>query len=145
MKRILFLSILIFTLYLQSSAQRRFPDELVSRIQGKTKLVDIMREVNNYYDFGRQNVEREPGEDEFESNDYHWWKKWEYWARRRLNPDGTLADYKGMNYLARKDVEARFGEQLRKAEAAHKNSPPIDDRNTSRQAAHQNIMGIESS
>ena len=145
MKRILFLSILIFTLYLQSSAQRRFPDELVSRIQGKTKLVDIMREVNNYYDFGRKNVEREPGEDEFESNDYHWWKKWEYWARRRLNPDGTLADYKGMNYLARKDVEARFGEQLRKAEAAHKNSPPIDDRNTNRQAANQNIMGIESS
>ena len=143
MKRLLFLIILFFSFHLQSSAQRRFPDELVNRLQGKTKPADIMNEVNLYYDFGRANNVKEPGEDDFESNDYHWWKKWEYWARRRLNPDGTLADYKAMNYLAWQNVEARFGPQLRQAEETFKNLPPLDDRVQNPQA--NRTEGIESS
>lgn len=128
MKRILFLSIVFFSIHLQSPAQRRFPDELVRQLQGRTRLADIMDVVNRYYDFGRANIQKEFGEDDFESNDYEWWKKWEYWARRRQKPDGTLADHRTMNYLARQDVESRFGPQLREAKEAFRNSAPLDDR-----------------
>ncbi len=114
-------------------AQRRFPAELVRNIQGKTRLADIMKEVNRYYDFGRVNITKSPGEDDFESNDYEWWKKWEYWARRRLNPDGTLADYKTLNFQAKKTVDAKFGPQLKQAAESLKNSSPPDEQNAGKQ------------
>ena len=101
MKKILFLGILFLFIHTLLLAQRRVPQELIIKIQGKTKLADIMTEVNRYYDFGRANIQKSPGEDDFESNDYEWWKKWEYWERRRLNPDGTLADYRTLNFLKR--------------------------------------------
>ena len=133
MKQILFLIIVFLLMQFQSLAQRRFPDELLRQIQGKTKLADIMDAVNRYYDFGRANIVKEPGEDDFESNDYEWWKKWEYWARRRQNPDGTLADYRAMNYLAMQHVEAKFGPQLKQAAESFKNLPALDDRVQNRQ------------
>ncbi len=129
MKQILFLIIVYLSIHSNSLAQRRFPEELARRLQGKTKLVDIMKEVNGYYDFGRANIVKEPGENDFESNDYEWWRKWEYWAKRRQNPDGTLADFRAMNYLAKKEVEAKFGQQLKQAAQSFKTMPPIDDRN----------------
>jgi photosystem II stability/assembly factor-like uncharacterized protein len=116
MKKIFLLSV-FFLLGITVFAQRKIPAELQTRLQGKTKVVDIMREVNRYYDFGRANVTNEQGgEEEWEGNDYQWWKKWEYWAMRRLNPDGTLANYRSKNYQAQQEVNNRFGALLEEAE-----------------------------
>lgn len=116
MKR-LFLITVFFFLGITVFAQRKIPAALQARLQGKTKVADIMREVNQYYDYGRANVQDEQGrEEEWEGNDYQWWKKWEYWAIRRLNPDGTLANYRAKNYQAQQDVNNRFGAVLQEAE-----------------------------
>lgn len=110
-----------------SFGQRRFPQELQKRLQGKTILAEIMSEVNQYYDFGKANITREPGEDEFESNDYEWWKKWEYWAKRHLDANGRLADAKTLNYLAKLEVEAKFSKELNDAADYFNNLSPRSD------------------
>jgi photosystem II stability/assembly factor-like uncharacterized protein len=109
----LFLLVSIFSLtWFNSHGQRRIPPELNARLTGKTKVVDIMAEVESYYDYGRANIPAgDPGD--FEYNDYEWWKKWEYWAMRRLLPDGKLADHRAMNYLAKQETETKFGNQMR--------------------------------
>lgn len=112
-----FLAAIVFMLGISANAQRKIPPVLQSRLEGKTKVVDIMQVVNEYYDYGRANVTNEQGEEEeWEGNDYSWWKKWEYWAMRRLNPDGTLANHRAKNYLAQQDVNNRFGGELQSAE-----------------------------
>jgi hypothetical protein len=100
------------------SAQRNIPPELEQRLQGKTKVTDIMKEVNRYYDYGKTNIaQKEDGEEEdWEGNDCHWWKKWEYWAMRRQNPDGSLANHRSKNYQAQKEVDRKHGAALRQAE-----------------------------
>lgn len=104
-------------------AQRKIPPELERNLQGKTRVTDIMREVNLYYDYGRKNVSEYPGQEyEFEANDYQWWKKWEYWAIRRQNPDGTLANYRVRNYLAQQQTDQKFGNELRTAEQQFRQS-----------------------
>lgn len=116
MKKIFF-AVVVFMLGISVNAQRKIPAELQTRLQGKTKVVDIMQVINEYYDYGRANVTNEQGEEEeWEGNDYNWWKKWEYWAMRRLNPDGTLANFRARNYLAQEDVNRRFGSQLQAAD-----------------------------
>ena len=116
MKRIAFSAILLL---LASSllAQRHVPPELESRLRGKRKVADIMQVINQYYDFGRVNTHVDgEDEDDWEGNDYAWWVKWSYWAMRRLNPDGTLANHRVKNYQAQQDVDARYGSALRNAE-----------------------------
>ncbi|NOT50169.1 MAG: hypothetical protein HOP10_02720 [Chitinophagaceae bacterium] len=127
MKRIIFLIIVFSISYLQSGAQRRLPQDLAEQLRGKRTVAEVMDVVDRYYDFGRK-VTKEPDEDEFESNDYHWWKKWAYWAKKRVNPDGTLPDYQKLNYQALQDVQSKFGQQLQQAKEYFKNQPPLDDR-----------------
>ncbi|MDB5202865.1 MAG: hypothetical protein JWQ27_2274 [Ferruginibacter sp.] len=116
MKRLLLFIMAICGLCLAAVAQRNSPPELLQRLVGKTRVTDVMREVNQYYDFGRAHLSDEGNdEDDFEGNDYDWWRKWEYWAMRRLLPNGDLANYKALNYLAAQQVEARFGQQLQDA------------------------------
>jgi photosystem II stability/assembly factor-like uncharacterized protein len=115
MKQILF--VIAFTCTVAGSfAQRKVPAELQTRLEGKTKVRDIMREVESYYDSGRRYVPSNSIQ-EFESNNYHWWKKWEYWAMRRMNADGKIADYKWKNYQALQSVESSFAAELLKARA----------------------------
>ncbi len=122
MKKIYFLFMMILA-GLSVSAQRKFPPELERRLQGKSKVVDIMQEVNQYYDFGKANITSENGlEEEWEGNDYQWWKKWEYWAMRRLNPDGTLGDHRARNFVAQNEVNAKFGNILKTAEENFRNN-----------------------
>ena len=63
MKKIYFLFMMILA-GLSVSAQRKFPPELERRLQGKSKVVDIMQEVNQYYDFGKANITSENGLEE---------------------------------------------------------------------------------
>ncbi len=122
MKKYLFAAI-FFLLGLSANAQRKIPQELQIRLQNKTKVVDIMREVNEYYDFGKANLQNEQGgEEEWEGNDYNWWKKWEYWAMRRLNPDGTLGNHRRRNAVAQDDINRRFGTELETAAQSFRNN-----------------------
>jgi photosystem II stability/assembly factor-like uncharacterized protein len=116
MKKLLI--ILTFSLLcFYAKAQRNFPPELERMLQGKTKVVDIMHEVNKYYDFGKKNVTNQSGEsDDWEGNDFHWWKKWEYWAMRRLNANGELVNHRKKNYEAQQQIDTKFGNTLKNAE-----------------------------
>jgi photosystem II stability/assembly factor-like uncharacterized protein len=128
MKKQLILFILNIFFVTTSIAQRNFPLELQQNLQGKTKVVDIMKEVNKYYDFGRKNVQNQDGvEDDWEGNDYHWWKKWEYWAMRRMNKDGELVNHRKKNYQAQQQVDTRFGNVLRTAEQEFKQNYQAPD------------------
>jgi hypothetical protein len=113
MKRIYFLMLMTMLFNIAADAQRNVPAELERRIAGKTKVVDIMREVNAYYDNGRANISQNANDDDdFEGNDYDWWKKWEYWAVRRLMPNGDIANHRALNNQALAETEARWGNQL---------------------------------
>jgi hypothetical protein len=114
MKRIYFLTLMTLLFNIAANAQRNVPAELERRIAGKTKVVDIMREVNAYYDNGRANISTNANDEDhdFEGNDYDGWKKWEYWAMRRLMPNGDLANHSALNIAALEQTEARWGNQL---------------------------------
>ncbi len=123
-KLLLILSLSI--IYLYTNAQRNFPPELERMLQGKTKVLDIMQEVNKYYDFGKKNIKNQDGEeDDWEGNDYQWWKKWEYWAMRRMNADGSLANHRKKNYEAQQLIDSKFGNVLRTAEQDFKQNYQI--------------------
>ena len=111
MKRILIIVVLFCCCSSILKAQRNLPPELERNLQGKTKVEDIMNTVRNYYGILRGDNLTNEG-DQFENNEYHWWQKWEYWAMRRLLPNGKLADYKTLNYLAAEKTEAKFAAQL---------------------------------
>ncbi|MES2776184.1 MAG: sialidase family protein [Bacteroidota bacterium] len=116
MKQI-FILLLLFVFVQKISAQRNIPPALEARLQGKNKVTDIMREVNAYYDFGRANLApKGSSETDWEGNDYHWWKKWEYWAIKRMYPDGTLAPHQSLNYDARIKTELKHYPALRSTE-----------------------------
>ncbi|MFZ4058229.1 MAG: WD40/YVTN/BNR-like repeat-containing protein [Ferruginibacter sp.] len=107
--------ILLFLLYTslnEVQAQRKIPEALQRQLIGKTKVVDIMHEVELYYQNGTANLGVAGDEEAFEGNDYDRWKKWEYWAMRRLNPDGTLANFNKKNYEATEQVKTQFATQL---------------------------------
>lgn len=97
-------------------AQRNIPPELARRLEGKSRVVDIMQEVHAYYDYGRANMGAFGAEEQFEGSEYQRWKKWEYWAMRRLNPDGTLANWRKKNYEGQLQANQRFAAQLDSAE-----------------------------
>ena len=116
MKRILSIVLLLCAGAISGQAQRNLPPELEQRLRGKTNVEEIMSTVRNYYGIVRG--DNTDAGDQFESNEYHWWQKWEYWAMRRLLPNKTLADYKALNYLAAEAVDARFADKLIPARAA---------------------------
>jgi photosystem II stability/assembly factor-like uncharacterized protein len=66
------------------------PKDLETRLAGKTRLADIMKEVEAYYDYGKapmlQNAE---GRESFE-NAYIHWKRFEQFHANRLQPDGSI-------------------------------------------------------
>ncbi|MEO7313348.1 MAG: hypothetical protein ABIX01_23395 [Chitinophagaceae bacterium] len=115
MKTLVFL-LSAFIFLQETAAQRNIPPALEARLEGKSKLADIMKEVNSFYDNGRKNVASNGDEDNWEGNDYNWWKKWEYWAIKRLMPDGTIAPYQSLNYDARIKTELKHYDALRSTE-----------------------------
>jgi photosystem II stability/assembly factor-like uncharacterized protein len=112
LQKIVLAAVLVGGMFISTYAQKNIPPALAQRLEGKTKVVDIMQEVNAFYDYGRAIPNAADAEEAFEGNEYKRWKKWEYWAMRRLNPDGTLANFKKANYLAIQQTEQRFAQQL---------------------------------
>lgn len=82
------LSVLIFISFI-SFAQN--PNELKQRLAGKTKLTDIMKEVDLFYkdEQGKSLIPTNNGEKEFENN-YLRWMRWEYYQSSRLDEEGRI-------------------------------------------------------
>lgn len=95
------LSVLIFISFI-SFAQN--PNELKQRLAGKTKLTDIMKEVDLFYkdEQGKSLIPTDNGEKEFENN-YLRWMRWEYYQSSRLDEEGRILPnvnrkiYEGLN------------------------------------------------
>jgi len=68
------------------------PAELAVKLQGKTKFVEIMNEVDKYY--RTQNYHS----DKKLFSEYKKWNRWAWWASRHLNRDGEI-DYNPARYL----------------------------------------------
>lgn len=86
------LAILPVLLFYFMAFGQKVPAGLQQRLAGKTKLADIMKEVDQFYDFGRSpsllKAGQNPGE-EFE-NDYIHWKRFEYLNASRLDAEGNI-------------------------------------------------------
>lgn len=89
----------------------QIPDALETRLRGKERLADIMREVDDYYRQrqGTTPVRRqEPAEEDLEGckeckegadREYQHWKRWEYFHRSRLTDDGRVQNVAARNFL----------------------------------------------
>jgi photosystem II stability/assembly factor-like uncharacterized protein len=123
MKKIVLINCLLL-LAVMVQAQKDIPAELERRLQGKARVADIMAEVHAYYDYGRAHRQESESrdEEEFEGSSYDWWRKWEYWAMKRMNPDGTLANHKARDFRAIQEVDARFGNQVNAAMQSLRNA-----------------------
>lgn len=99
-----------------ANAQRQIPRALQQRIQGKTKLADIMQEVDAYYDEGKRNIEHNAGEGEEESNEYIRWKRWEWWMRSHLDAQGNIIkNYNQLNYQALQAEDRKWASTIQQS------------------------------
>ena len=109
-------------------SQKNIPTELQRRLAGKRKVADIMHEVDQFYNYGRDSrMGSNVSEEEFEKDPYQQWKRWEYTAVRRLNEQGELADYETLNQLAKSQVDSIYGRQLRQARQVFDRAPAINE------------------
>ena len=82
MKQIMIIVLLVFFSSIVS-AQRILPPALQQQLAGKRQVRDIMSTVRSYYNVNQADGNSYEG-DQFENSEFYWWKRWEYWAMRRL-------------------------------------------------------------
>ncbi|MES2774019.1 MAG: 3-coathanger stack domain-containing protein [Bacteroidota bacterium] len=93
-----------FVFFQQSSAQPggdKIPATLKTRLVGKTRLKEIMKEVDAFYQAEKllEAQKKTAGthdsdEEEEEENAYLHWKRWEWYMSGRLGPNGEFVDVK---------------------------------------------------
>ena len=73
-------------------AQKNLPTALAARLQGKTTVQEIMKEVDAYYE-GEGKAQRSKIKDEerFE-DDYVFWKRWEWWMLSHVDGEGEFVN-----------------------------------------------------
>lgn len=106
--RILILLLILFSSKLLFA--QKVPPALQQRLVGKTRLVDIMREVDLFYENGRSPILRRitaDGKEDFE-NDYIHWKRFEYFHASRLDSNGNV----------RRDIARKIWEGLNEYKAS---------------------------
>lgn len=88
MKKLIHILLFIFA---ANTVQAQIPDALKQRLQNKTKLTEIMAEVEDFYKDQKEALveAKNNSEEEFE-NDYLRWKRWEYYNASRLDEEGRL-------------------------------------------------------
>ena len=88
MKKIIFILLLSFVV---NAVHSQVPDALKQRLEGKTRLSDIMTEVEDFYknDKDAGQLINKTTEKEFENN-YLRWKRWEYYQGSRLDENGNV-------------------------------------------------------
>lgn len=98
------------------------PAALQQKIQGKKNLASIMKEVEEFYTEEQREQEAQrntPGhEEEFES-DLLQWKRWEYFNKTRLKPNGDLEDIAAKTLTAWEKVNAKYGPASRVASGSN--------------------------
>ncbi|MES2772911.1 MAG: 3-coathanger stack domain-containing protein [Bacteroidota bacterium] len=81
---------LLFVNFSVLAWSQKVPASLQQRLAGKTKLVDIMKEVDLFYDFGRSPLLKNNQEGEEFENAYIHWKRFEYLNASRLDANGNI-------------------------------------------------------
>jgi len=72
-------------------AGQEIPPALQKQLEGKTRLIDIMKVVDSYYNFGRKTeIERAQTEEREHESPYIHWKRFENFYVNRLNSDGSI-------------------------------------------------------
>lgn len=97
---------LLFTLFMLMilcfAVENSFAQNVIldQRLAGKTKLKEIMAEVDNFYrPFVHLDANGKPVNKTL-FQEYKRWKRWEWFHSGRLNPDGTIADVVKKELLA---------------------------------------------
>jgi hypothetical protein len=119
MKKISFtglLFLLFLVMHLATIAQPKFiPDALKTKLQGKTKLPDIMKEVDAYYD-EQQNSATNPNKNgpklEEEGKAYTHWKRWEWWMSSHLDANGNFVNYRIKNAEALNENDRKWNNEI---------------------------------
>ncbi len=90
MKKLFIFCCCFFTAGLFWNKLKAQDPELVQRLQGKTTLKTIMKEVDEFYQ--SKGLEKNRGNGEGKDDDYARWKRWEWYMRDRLGPNGEFVD-----------------------------------------------------
>ncbi|MES2777835.1 MAG: 3-coathanger stack domain-containing protein [Bacteroidota bacterium] len=120
MKQIVFIAVVLLC-YAIPSASQHAPAELERKLAGKKKLQEIMAEIDKYYKAEEEEKEREKQrkkihtgnagaeEVEFEGGPLKW-KRWEYFNKTRLKPNGELEDVNAKTFAAFQKTIAKYGD-----------------------------------
>ena len=116
MKQAIFITALFCSFTILSIAQIT-PPQLQSKIAGKKNLAAIMKEVEKFYKEEEQEKKKEKilnaningGEEEFE-NEFLFWKRWEYFNKTRLKPNGDIEDVTAKTIAAWQKVNTKYGD-----------------------------------
>jgi hypothetical protein len=95
-------------------AQKNLPTALAARLQGKTTVQEIMKEVDAYYE-GEGKAQRSKIKDEerFE-DDYVFWKRWEWWMLSHVDGEGEFVNINKKNFDATQDANQKWGHLIDK-------------------------------
>ncbi len=94
-------------------AAQQLPPQLQKKISKMKKLTSIMKVVEAFYEEEEEKKKRIAGrseneEEEFESGLFHW-KRWEYFNKTRLKPNGELEDINAKTVAAWQMVNNKYG------------------------------------
>ena len=111
MKQVLVKRVILFGLFLLigiglKAQINNIPQALKIKLQGKTTLPAIMKEVEDYYaNEGRNEHGNEVEEGE---NSYQHWKRWEWWMSSHLDANGNFINISKANRKALDSLNAKW-------------------------------------
>jgi len=121
MKQVFFIAAVLLC-FMYSSMAQVTPPELQRRIAGKRNLKAIMKEVEKFYEREEEEKQRKAkrnqrvagaeDEGEFENSLLHW-KRWEYFNKTRLKPNGDIEDVTAQTITAWQQVNEKYGNSSR--------------------------------
>lgn len=117
------------------------PDALKIKLQGKTKLAAIMKEVEDYYaNAGRNEHGNEAAEGE---SSYQHWKRWEWWMSSHLDANGDFINISKANRKALDSLNAKWANSLREEASRFRQQPVGENTVTNINGANQtNFSGL---
>jgi photosystem II stability/assembly factor-like uncharacterized protein len=121
MKQVFFIAVVLLC-FIHTSKAQVTPPELQRKIAGKRNLKAIMKEVEKFYEREEEEKQRKSkrnqrvaeaeDEEEFENGLLHW-KRWEYFNKTRLKPNGDLEDVTAKTIAAWQQTKEKYGNNSR--------------------------------
>lgn len=133
---------LLFTIFILSSltvVSQKTPPELASRLQGKTTITEIMREVDDFYQGAGKNLRYQANSREIVEDNYLFWKRWEWWMLSHLDENGKFVNIAKKNWEATNKVDQKWGGLIPKDAFA-----PVSRTGTEAQMQNNKTSGVES-